>query len=133
MTDDFRSDKSESNEGKGNARRLWDAYVKTVNRNLGPTLHPLIAPAAGAIARTMVADLIGFWALWHLHGGFEGLERYGYSRATIYRKISRFRRAFGKHPDEFTMPGITLDPQAYWADAERLRTEKAAQGGKRRS
>lgn len=128
MNDDFRSDRSESSEGKGNARRLWDAYSKAVNKKFGPALHPIVRPAAGVIARTMVADLIGFWALWHLEGGFEGLERYGYSRATIYRKVGRFRRAFGKHPDEFTMPGITLDPAAYWAEAERLRAEKASQG-----
>ena len=37
----------------------------------------------------MVADLFGFWLLWHLEGGFEGLERLGMNRATIYRKINR--------------------------------------------
>ena len=43
---DFRSNPSETNEGKGIARRAWDAYAKTVNEKLGPTLHPLIEPAA---------------------------------------------------------------------------------------
>jgi hypothetical protein len=47
----------------------------------------------------MVADLIGFWALWHLEGGFEGVECFGYSQATIYRKVKRFRRVFGAHPE----------------------------------
>ena len=31
------------------------------------------------------------------------------SRASIYRRIKLFRIAFGAHPDEFEMPGITLD------------------------
>ena len=124
---DFRSDRSETNEGKGNARRVWDAYVRTVNRALGPTLHPVVQPAAAGVARTMVADLIGFWTIWHLHGGFEGVEKFGYSRATIYRKIKRFRKFFGVHPDEFKMVGITLDPEAYWAEAERVEAERAAQ------
>ena len=124
---DFRSDRSETREGKGNARKLWDAYARGVNKTLGPTLGPLIQPAAAAVARTMLADMIGFWAIWHLHGGFEGMRQFGYSEATIYRKIKRFRRVFGVHPDEWSVVGITLDPEAYWAEAERKRAEKAAQ------
>ena len=31
------------------------------------------------------------------------------SRASIYRRIKLFRIAFGAHPDEYEMPGITLD------------------------
>ena len=70
--------------------------------------------AAGSIV-----DLIGFWAVWHLEGGFEGLQRMGMSRASIYRRIKLFRIAFGAHPDEFEMPGITLDLAAFregWAE-----------------
>ena len=127
---DFRSDPYETNEGRGIARRAWDAYAKAVNDKFGPTLHPLIQPAAATVARTMVADLIGFWTIWHLHGGFQGMEDFGYSRATIYRKIKRFRRVFGQHPDEFTLVGVTLDPEAYWAEVERKNAEKAAPASK---
>ena len=67
-----------------------------------------------------MGDLLGFWILWHLYGGFEGLQEFGYHRATIYRKIKRIRpQVFGVHPDEFTMTGVTIDPKAYWADVEQ--------------
>ena len=46
-------------------------------------------------------DLVGFYVLWHLYGGFDNLEEYGFHQATLYRKINRFRQAFGQHPDEF--------------------------------
>lgn len=107
---DFRSDKSESPEGKGVAKRAWEAYAAGVAKSVGPTL----GAAAEPIAREWVVDLLGFWMAWHVYGGFEGLERFGFHRATIYRKIKRFRMAFGQHPDEFTMAGVTIDPEAYW-------------------
>jgi hypothetical protein len=91
----------ESPEGRGIARRAWEGYVGAVK----PVLRPLVTRyAAGSIV-----DLIGFWAVWHLEGGFEGLQRMGMSRASIYRRIKLFRIAFGAHPDEFVMPGIKLD------------------------
>lgn len=124
---DYRSDRSDTNEGKGIARRAWDGYAAAVNKAVGPALNPVVEPAARVVARTMVADLIGFWTIWHLYGGFEGMERYGYSRATIYRKIKRFRRVFGTHPDEWTCAGITLDPKAYWAEAKRRAEAKASE------
>ena len=73
--------------------------------------------AAGSIV-----DLVGFWAVWHLEGGFEGLQAMGMSRASIYRRIKLFRIAFGAHPDEFEMPGITLDLVAFregWAETRQ--------------
>jgi len=98
---DFRSERMETPEGKGIARRAWEGYVGAVK----PVLRPLVTRyAAGSIV-----DLIGFWAVWHLEGGFEGLQRMGMSRASIYRRIKLFRIAFGSHPDEFVMPGVTLD------------------------
>jgi hypothetical protein len=68
-----------------------DFLARAVNKVATPALGPLIDPAAKTVARTTVADLIGFWALWHLECGFEGVERFGYSQATIYRKVKRFR------------------------------------------
>jgi hypothetical protein len=77
---------------------------------------PPAAPIIRRVAAPMGVDLIGFWLTWHLEGGFEGMRRLGMSRASIYRRISRFRRITGKHPDEFELPGVTLDLQAYLED-----------------
>jgi hypothetical protein len=110
MAPDYRSEKSETIEGSGLARRAWDAYAKRVNA-VG---MPILMPAIRRIAATQTVDLWGFWLLWHLYGGFEGLERLGMHRSTIFRKINRFRSVMKVHPDEFQMPGVTIDPEAYW-------------------
>ena len=111
---DFRSDRMETPEGQGVARRAWESYVGTVGKVTRPALRPLVTRyAAGSIV-----DLVGFWCVWHLEGGFEGLQRMGMSRASIYRRIKLFRIAFGAHPDEFEMPGVSLDLVAFregWA------------------
>jgi len=109
--EDFRSDKSESREGAGVAKRAWDAYARGVNR----VATPLIAPAIRRYSLNKVGDLVGFWVLWHLHGGFEGLVRRGMSERTIYRQIKWFRMAFREHPDTFVLPGVSLDPAKYFA------------------
>ena len=115
---DFRSERMESPEGKGIARRGWESYVGAVGKVTTPAVKPLVRKyAAGS-----VVDLVGFWAVWHLEGGFEGLRRMGMSRASIYRRIKLFRVAFGAHPDEFEMPGISLDLVAFregWAERTR--------------
>jgi hypothetical protein len=119
---DFRSDRMESPEGRGVARRAWDGYTGAIGKVATPALRPLVRLyAAGSIV-----DLVGFWAVWHLEGGFEGLQRMGMSRASIYRRIKLFRMAFGAHPDEFEMPGITLDLVAYregWAEKNKARAK----------
>jgi hypothetical protein len=110
-TDDYRSARSDSAEGKGIARRAWDAYAEKVNEIASPVVEPL----AVRIAAPMAVDLVGFWVVWHVEGGFEGLRRIGMSRESIYRRIKLFRRAYGEHPDEFVMPGVSLDVEAYHA------------------
>ncbi len=53
----------------------------------------------------------------------------GMSRASIYRKVKLFRIAFGAHPDEFEMPGITLDLAAFregWAAKEKAKAHEVA-------
>lgn len=108
---DFRSDPSESPEGKGTARRVWDAYVAGVNK----AGRPLVEPMAMAYSRQRVGDLVGFWVLWHLYGGFDGLEQtYGMHRSTIWRKVAKFRKVFGAHPDEYRFEGITIDTPRFW-------------------
>jgi hypothetical protein len=119
---DFRSDRMESPEGKGIARRAWDAYAGAV----GKVASPVLKPAVHMYAAGSMVDLVGFWAIWHLEGGFEGLQRMGMSRASIYRRIKLFRLAFGAHPDGFEMPGITLDLVAYregWAERKAAKAE----------
>lgn len=110
MTTDFRSDRMESPEGKGIARRAWEAYAEQVNRRKIPVVDPLAQRLAAPIA----VDLMGFWMMWHLHGGFEGLRtEVGMSRASIYRRVKLFRSSYGWHPDEFELPGVSLDVAAY--------------------
>ena len=106
---DFRSERMDSPDGKGIARRAWEAYSSSINRTVAPALRPFIQKAAAKGA----ADLLGFWLVWHLEGGYEGLRRNGMSRATIYRRISTFRSLTGQHPDEFELPGVEIDVRAY--------------------
>lgn len=99
----------ESPEGRGIARRAWDAYSKAVTKAATPYVEPFARKAAA----TVVTDLAGFWLLWHLEGGFEGLQQLGMSRSSIYRRVSAFRKVFGVHPDEYQMPGVKLDVVKY--------------------
>jgi hypothetical protein len=106
---DFRSDRMESSEGKGIARRAWDAYAGAVERVSRPAVEPFARKAAVPV----MMDLAGFWLLWHVEGGFEGLLRLGMSRASIYRRIRLFRKLMGVHVDEYKMPGVTLNLTKY--------------------
>ncbi len=72
------------------------------------------------------SELIGFWVTWHLAGGFDRLELWGWHRATIYRKIKRFRERFGAHPDDYAFDWIDLDLPKTWSDRLRTRTVKTA-------
>jgi len=115
----------ESPEGKGIARRAWDGYVGAV----GKVTVPVLKPAVHMYAAGSMVDLVGFWVMWHLEGGFEGLQRMGMSRASIYRRIKLFRIAFNAHPDEFEMPGINLDLVGYregWAERNKAKAEAKA-------
>jgi hypothetical protein len=88
-----------------------------VNTVAWPVVGPAVEAGAKRWAATQVADLVGFWMMWHLHGGFEGLVETGMHPTTVWRKVNRFRTAFGQHPDEFKMPGVNIDAAAYWDDA----------------
>jgi hypothetical protein len=116
---DFRSQPMPSPEGKGIARsraqKAWDAYARTVKK----AATPAVEPAATWLAGRMIQDLAGFWLLWHLEGGFEGLQRIGYSRSAIYRRVASFRQHFGAHPDEYQFPGVTIDVSEYLRAAGR--------------
>ena len=79
--------------------------------DLDPEIRDAIAE--DALERS---DLIGFWVAWHLAGGFANLERGGWHRATIFRKVRRFRATYGAHPDEFVFPWIQLDLNTAWSE-----------------
>jgi hypothetical protein len=115
MTSDFRSDPMDSPEGQGIAKKAWKAYVKAVDRRTPPFVKTRVSTALEPLGSQIVEDLIGFWVMWHLYGGFEGLQDFGMHKSTIWRKVARFRRITGEHPDVFVMPGIAIDPKAYWA------------------
>ncbi len=108
---DYRSDPSDSAEGSGIARRALDAYAAGITRASDAVLGPI----AKALGRRFTEDTMGFWLLWHLLGGFEGLERFGMHKTTIWRKVRKFREMNeGVHPDDYVMPGVTLNRVAFW-------------------
>jgi hypothetical protein len=109
--EDFRLSPMESAEGRGIARRAWEAYVAGVDK----VTRPVIEPHAKNLGASMTVDLLGFWLAWHLEGGFEGLQRMGMSRSAIYRRIKMFRQLYKVHPDEWVYAGVTIDLDAYWA------------------
>ena len=107
---DYRSERMASPEGMGNARRAFEEVAARLETS---ARSPLLRPIARRFAAPMAMDIAGFWLLWHLEGGFEGLLRMGMSRASIYRRIKDFRNAMGVHPDEYEMPGVALDVRKY--------------------
>ena len=117
---DFRSDPSESFEGKGIARRTWEAYARGVRK---ATL-PVFDPVAAIWTRKLTEELVGFWVMWHAMGGFEGLERFGMHKTTIWRKVKKFRMLTGEHPDVYKIDGITIDTTKLW---DSMAAKSAAQ------
>jgi len=89
---------------------LWQTYADAVNRARPAALDRALKGVAGS----WTEQLLGFWLAWRLYGGFEGLQRMGWERRTIYRRLKAFRLAFGKHPDEYELVGVDLDPKAFW-------------------
>lgn len=113
-----------SPEGRGLARAAWDAYVGATKKYLNPAIEKTpLGDAISSISANQVSDLVGFWLLWHLYGGFEGLQRLGMSRSSIYRKVAMFRKLFGAHPDEYSFPGITVDVDAYLGGSSNTRSD----------
>jgi hypothetical protein len=136
---DFRSDKSESAEGAGIAFGQWRGFHHNLDEDviaqafstpntIQLELHPEIVEelASDALERS---ELIGFWVAWHLAGGFQNLVHGGWHRATIYRKVHRFRAAFGAHPDEYVFPWIQLDLKSAWTEDIERRVEGSGNRG----
>lgn len=108
----------DSPEGHGVAKKAWKAYVKAVDRRTPPFVKSAMINALEPLGTQMVEDMIGFWVMWHLYGGFDGLVEFGMHKSTIWRKVARFRKMTGHHPDVFVMPGISIDPKAYWESSD---------------
>jgi hypothetical protein len=124
---DYRSDRSESPEGRGIAYGRLAAFWKSVPDGVraeasreatATSIEDYPAFIRDDVARAVIedAELIGFWVAWHKAGGFGGLEAGGWHRATIYRKIRRFRARFGTHPDEHRFEWIKLDLRRAWTE-----------------
>ena len=75
------------------------------------------------------SELISFWLAWHRAGGFAELERGGWDRSTIFRKIRRFRAYFGVHPDEASFPWLAPDFERAWAGDCQVALEWASEYG----
>ena len=84
-----------------------------MNRLSPAGLLPGLTQGAEKVSREVVLARAGFWLVWQLEGGFEGMRRLGMSEASIYRKVKAFRETFGAHPDEYVFPGVTVDVEAY--------------------
>ena len=150
---DLRSDRMDSAEGGGRARgRLDEFYDVGEGAELAVELNAAEGrsfsgdeeppqeiddedPEAWAVRRDQAAqqaleeaELIGFWVAWHRAGGFRGLERAGWHRTTIFRRVKRFRLHFGTHPDEMTFPWISLDLERCWRDEYDRRIRLARMG-----
>jgi hypothetical protein len=129
---DYRAARSDSPEGQGLARARWLAFhddlpidviedaFRTDRATRLEDLHPDIRDdiAEDVLERS---ELVGFWIAWHQAGGFSNLERGGWHRATIFRKLRRFRTSFGAHPDEYRFDWIRLDLRTAWANDIRTR------------
>jgi len=121
---DFRSDRMPSPDGYGAAKQAFEKFWAAYVRKLQPAMDaskPAIEKLAMPGVRAYTFDLFGFWLAWHLEGGFEGLQRpqpsgLGMSRSAVYRRIAMFRRMTGKHPDEYILPGVTIDVAKYWEE-----------------
>jgi hypothetical protein len=135
-TPDFRAERSDSPEGKGVARARWEAYHDDLPLDViedafrvdqTTSLEDLDSDILDDIAESVLerSELIGFWIAWHQLGGFASLERGGWNRATIYRKIRRFRATFGEHPDEYRFSWIRLDLRHAWGDEIRRRLQRS--------
>jgi hypothetical protein len=123
---DLRAGRSESSEGRGLAKARRAQFigryepadrVDLASEPRFPGVDPaIIDEVRDAHADELVASAadIGFWITWHQAGGFEALERLGWHRTTIFRKLKRFRARFGQHPDEWKPDWISLDLERLW-------------------
>lgn len=112
---DFRTRRSSSPEGSGNAYRSVEDLHAERRRFHEPDIDVATAIASSGLDH----ELIGFWVMWHLTGGFDALVRFGMHPATVWRKVRRFRTVTGQHPDDCEFDGIALDAAGFLDAIER--------------
>ncbi|HZT66889.1 MAG TPA: hypothetical protein VFA11_13960 [Acidimicrobiales bacterium] len=119
---DYRTEPSPSPEGDAIAVSRWTTWAE----NLDPTLAE---DDRDAIAARVIreSELIAFWMAWHRAGGFAELERGGWDRSTIFRKIRRFRSYYGVHPDHARFPWLDPDWERCWRSDEQVALNWASQ------
>jgi len=122
---DYRSDKMGSLEGRAIARGRFLVFWDAVDPDVLEETSAAPGQPGGSwmqegvrthVSRQAVeeSELIRFWVAWHRSGGFQELEHSGWHRATIFRKIRRFRAAYGVHPDEWAPDWLKLDTTKVW-------------------
>jgi hypothetical protein len=132
-SEDYRSEKMDSIEGLGVARRRWFGYLGSLPPDVLKATD-FLSQGTGEFIRSHASvaelrkisegakeysELIGFWVAWHVAGGFDELENSGWHRATIFRKIKRFRDSYGAHPDEYEFSWLKIDLEAAWGETVR--------------
>lgn len=132
---DYRSQRSPSPEGSGNAKTKWDEFhfVKALTLTEeacavpGMSIEDAPDEVKDEIVKAVIdeSELMGFWLAWWRAGGFAGLEAAGWNRATIFRRLRRFRTIFGVHPDDYRPNWIRLNLERLWTDELRQRVESA--------
>lgn len=121
-------------EGEGRAKAaLETAYESHYKRNTAFNKRlfgafPELREALRGHAGSRILDLLGFWLMWQISGGFDGTQKaLGISKSQMYRRVALFREAFGEHPDVCEFPGITVDPAEFLAGmAERFEHNKTS-------
>jgi hypothetical protein len=137
---DYRAEPKASPEGDAIATARHSAWAST---ELDPIVDPERAEKGYGWDRLAEADrdamaaraireseLIGFWLAWHRAGGFAQLERGGWDRSTIFRRIRRFRSYFGVHPDDARFPWLSVDWPRVWSGDRLVALEWAHERGR---
>ncbi|HHY48409.1 MAG TPA: hypothetical protein GYA10_01490 [Alphaproteobacteria bacterium] len=118
-----------SPEGEGRAKSAMESAYETyfkANKAFNKRLFgafPELRTALRGYTSARLFDLFGFWLMWRLTGGFEGMQQaLGLSRTGMFRRIAAFREVFGEHPDVYEFPGISVNTGEFLAGmAERMR------------
>jgi len=76
-----------SKKKKAAEANLWDRYMRTI--------ETVIGPSAKSIAALRVQDMVGFWFMWHMFDGDNGLKLLGYNRTSLWRQHRLFEAVIG--------------------------------------
>lgn len=111
-----------SPEGEGRAKSSLESAYETyykANKSINKRIFgafPELRNALRGYAGARLIDLLGFWLVWQVCGGFEGTQKaLGISKSQMFRRIALFREAFGEHPDVCEFPGVSINPAEFAA------------------